>query len=576
MVYLEQKTVRHLLLAAVVALLVLNSDGRASVIQPSLPQEQAAFLAGIPLSKRCILYPLQKSPQYLAYQKEIQEQWGFCRKIRYGAMQQWAKDHLARYPATRGILRYLFGGPDFLNAFAFFPDTRTMVLGGLEPVGEVPPPEALDLASLGTALQALQEALHTSLFCGFFITSEMKPQLTLGSFRGVLPVLYTELALTGNVIESVAMIRPFGSPGVEIIYHRPGGPPQTLYYFQADISNGKECRRFLSWLDDLGPGASYLKAASYLLPLDSFSETRNFLMRTSLLILQDDSGLPFRSFLPGDWQIQLFGVYTEPLPIFNLGKDPRLAEAYQSGLRAGSLPFGAGYHVQPDDANLLLAVRCGAIGADRLPSTPRVSTTPITAELPAPTPKPKPIRIRKALPVTIKKAISVPTPTPAPTPKPIPSPLQELTPAPTPEKTPETDFNQIVENPHKETNNSGVAEAASIQMNPVEAFPSPKATPTSTPEPTATPSPTPAPSNPEVQSTPVPAQSGNSINTNAETAPSPSNTSTAAPEQKAPEAAPASTPIETPQPATAEMPKASPEASSEPAAPAPSATGTTN
>lgn len=532
MAYFTKQPVRRALAAASVTIMILCSGAQAAVLQPSSPHEQAQFLAGIPLGKGSILHQLQKSPAYRQHQKELQEQWLFCRRIRYGAMQQWAREYLARYPATRGVLRYLFGGPDFLNAFAFFPDTRIMVLGGLEPVGEVPPPEALDPTSLGTALKALEEALHTSLFCGYFITSEMKPQLAQGSFRGVLPVLYAELALTGNIIDSVSMLRPFGSPGVEIIYHRQGGTPQTLCYFQADLSNGKECRRFLSWLSDLGPGASYLKAASYLLPLDSFSETRNFLTRTSSLILQDDSGLPFRSLLPGEWQIQLFGIYSDPLPIFKLGRDPSLEEAYRSAMRVGPIPFGAGYHVQPEDANLMLAVRLQSAGlfSGEIPQT--APPQPVLPSFAAPIPKSKPIRIRKALPVPIKKAIAIqtPKPTPLPTPQQAPSPLPETTVASPPEK--------ILDPPLQ----------TSSLIPP-------------SPQPAATQ----ATAAPEAQPTPV-------------------STTTPSPETKSPaDAMPSSTPSETPHPSPAETPQAAPqatpeatpEASPEPAAPAP-AEETTN
>ena len=405
------------LLLAVSAPAFAQSPGAGST-----PQEQAQFLAGIPLPPRSPLAALQRSPEYRAHKDALREQWDFCRQIRYGAMQRWATEHLARYPATRGVLRYLFGGPDFLNAYAFFPDTRVMVLGGLEPVGEVPPPEALTPAALGPALKALDEALHTSLFTGYFITSEMKPQLAQGAFRGVLPVLYTELALTGNIIDSVSPERPFGSPGVRITYHRPGGPAQTLWYFQADLSNGKECRRFLAWLGELGPGASYLKAASYLLPLDSFSETRNFLTRTSDLILQDDSGLPYRAFEPGLWRLSLYGVYTDPLPIFKLQRDPALTEAYASPLRVGSLPFGAGYHVRATDANLLLAVRENERPGQAVSAPAAPPAVPAFAT-PAPTPRPAKVRIRKALPVPIRKAIPVVTLVPAPMPVVAPQPV---------------------------------------------------------------------------------------------------------------------------------------------------------
>jgi hypothetical protein len=263
----------------------------------------------------------------------------------------------------------------------------------------------------------------------------MKPQLVRGSFQGVLPVLYTELALTGNLIQSVQLVRPFGAPGVQIIYRRPGGPEQTLYYFKADLSNGKECRNFLAWLGDLGAGCSYLKAASYLLPMNEFSETRDFLLRTSQLILQDDSGIPYRSFTPGDWRIQLFGVYTEPLPIFKLRREPELEAAYSSPLFAGGLSFGAGYHVNANDANLLLATKNSVnTSVDALAVTATAVTAPPARPAfsePTPKPKVKPIRIRKALAVPIRKAIPVRTPKPkkeeviresaAPTPSGIPA-----------------------------------------------------------------------------------------------------------------------------------------------------------
>lgn len=399
-------------LLTILLLLGISSQRTAAAeTLPSTAQEQALFLAGLPLPKQSALYSLQQSSEYRQHQKELQDQWAFCRSIRYENMQQWGRDHLGQYSATRGVLRYLFSGPDFLNAYAFFPDTRVMVLGGLEPVGEVPPPEALHVEALSPALRALRDALHTSLYCGYFITNEMKPQLVQGSFQGVLPVLYTELALTGNCIQSVQMVRPFGSPGVQIIYHRMGGPEQTLYYFKADLSNGKECKNFLAWLGDIGAGCSYLKAASYLLPRSAFSETRNFVLRSSRLILQDDSGIPFRSFLPGDWQIQLFGVYTEPLEIFKLRQEPELEAAYRTALFRGGLPFGAGYHVNANDANLLLAVRTNGhvtADADMLPT--QMTAPPAVPAFSAPTPKPTPIRIRKALPVPIRKAIPVCTP----------------------------------------------------------------------------------------------------------------------------------------------------------------------
>jgi hypothetical protein len=330
------------------SLLTLLSSGTPQLKADSTPREQAEFLAGLPPSSQSPLAAAQQGEAYKAHQKEISDKWAFCRKARYEAMQKWGEENLGKVKGSKEIVRYLFGGPDFPNA-------RVMVLGGLEPIGEVPPPEKLKPGMLAQSLASLRQALRTSLYCGYFITSEMGGQLHQGCFRGVLPVLYTELALTGNTVDSVNFEQPFGAPGVRITYHRPGHSEQTLYYFQSNLANGEQCRRFLSWLGTQGEGATYLKAASYLLHGSEFSETRDFLLRTSSVVVEDDSGIPYRYFAQGGWDIRLFGEYASPLPIFSGYTQRDFREAYKTPAYVGPIAFGAGYHVVPAHANILLA-----------------------------------------------------------------------------------------------------------------------------------------------------------------------------------------------------------------------------
>lgn len=336
------------------ALLVLSP---AIVAASSLPQEQALFLAGLRIPGGGPLAELQNSPAYENHREQLGEKWDYCRKARWDAMQSWARKNLPR-SSSRGVVRYLFGGPDFLGVHAFFPDARTIVLGGLEPVGAVTSPEELSPASLEASLGATRTAIGTALFAGYFVTREMNAQLRQGNFWGVLPLLYAQLALTGNKILSVDMVRPFGSPGVKIDYRRGWRGPQTLYYFQANVANGADCGRFLSWLDSLGEGASYLKAASYLMHGNGFSQVRSFLIDTSSLVVEDDSGIPFRHFDPEQWKIKVFGEYAQP--IFSGYYQNDFRDAYATRANAGPLPFGAGYQVFSDKANILVAARAAA------------------------------------------------------------------------------------------------------------------------------------------------------------------------------------------------------------------------
>jgi len=353
---------------------------------PSSPQDQAQFLAGLPVSSGSPLAELQKSADYLSHRDQLSKKWDYGRKVRWEAMQSWARKHL-NHGSTRGVVRYLFGGPDFLGAHAFFPNADTLVLGGLEPVGAVVPPESLAAPALAASLGATRQAMSTALFAGYFVTREMNVQLRQGNFWGVLPLLYAQLALTGNKIVSAEMVRPFGSPGVKIVYRKGMRGPQTLYYFQANVANGAEGGRFLSWLGSMGEGASYLKAASYLMHSEGFSQVRSFLLNASTLVVEDDSGIPFRHFDPGLWKIKVFGEYNQP--IFSGYYQNDFRDAYATRANSGPLPFGAGYQVSSDKANILLATRTG-------PAIARAKTQP--KKKPEPAARPVETAVAKAKP----------------------------------------------------------------------------------------------------------------------------------------------------------------------------------
>lgn len=395
----------------------------------SSANDQALFLAGLPASSAGPLARLQESPAYQDHSDNLAEKWRYCRKARWEAMQSWARKNLS-HQSTRGVVRYLFGGPDFLAAHAFFPNAHTLVLGGLEPVGAVAPPESLAPAALSASLGATRQALSTALFAGYFVTREMNAQLRQGNFWGVLPLLYAQMALTGNKILSVEMVRPFGSPGVKISYRKGMRGPQTLYYFQANVANGPECGRFLSWLSSLGEGVSYLKAASYLLHGGSFTQVRNFLLQTSTLIVEDDSGIPFRFFDPNRWRLKVFGEYNQP--IFSGYYQNDFRDAYATKVNAGPLPFGAGYQVHSDKANILVATRTGKADVPapariddepaRRPAAPFLVAKEEPRRAPATTAK---VQTPKPLPASRPKADVVRA-----KPKPVPAPVQSASAAP--------------------------------------------------------------------------------------------------------------------------------------------------
>ncbi len=363
-----------------VLLLFLSAFGIAQEIREALPvdsspDDQARFLAGIPLNASSPLAPLQGGSAYLEHLIQFGRAWSRFRDNHFDPKRVWVSEVRALFPRKK-TLYYLFSGPDFINASAMFPDVETFILVGLEPVGEVFPPEKLDDAQISTGLAALRKATETTLQFSYFITKDMKQDLDRAEFRGVLPILYTFLAFPGYRISETQLVsldehgvlhQKEGEkmPGVRIRFSEPGsGAQKTIYYFRGDLSDsglGGESAGLLKWLLSQPRGEAYLKAASYLLHESYFSKARNFLLGHSDSILQDDSGIPFRFFSPDTWNLFLFGKYTRPIEIFDTKFQPELRRAFETDSTVRPLPFGTGYQWRPGESNLMLAVRKSAV-----------------------------------------------------------------------------------------------------------------------------------------------------------------------------------------------------------------------
>jgi hypothetical protein len=127
----------------------------------------------------------------------------------------------------------------------------------------------------------------------------------------------------------------------------------------------------------LGPGVTYLKAASYLLYDDYFSTIRDAILSNSIGVVEDDSGLPLRAFKPSVWTVTPYGNYTGPINLFKEKLQPDLTQFYASRPHA-PLPFGSGYKFNASESSLLVATR--------VPTTAPVAT-PIPTAAPVPVAK---------------------------------------------------------------------------------------------------------------------------------------------------------------------------------------------
>jgi hypothetical protein len=346
------------------AVIVASAHGYA-LAQNASPDDVARFLAGMPPSAGSPLTPLTRNQGWQRHAKWFDSNWDLLEKRQLSKVRAWSERNLKDY--RQNTLYYMFSGPDFMYANAFYPSANTYLMAGLEPVGAIPTATERTVASL----PRIQQSIGTSLRLSFFITNHMRSQLTGGDLAGTLPILYVYIARSGKTIREVSLINldkdgtvhPAKGearnmiPGVKIVLGSGSGPTQTVYYFRSDVSNsGLQASGFLKFAATLGNGNGLIKSASYLMHSGNFSQIRDFIMGHSQYIVQDDSGIPLAAFRPDTWNFQPYGAYLGPIAIFPGRGQPRLGELFKKA-KSPPLDFGIGYRHRGHDSNLLLAVR---------------------------------------------------------------------------------------------------------------------------------------------------------------------------------------------------------------------------
>lgn len=387
-------------LSAGVALLAaaLVSTALAS---PSL-DDTAKVLAGLQPSPGSPLEAVTAAPGWKAQAAKFAQMWDRFNERQLARVREWAGRELPAVRRETPVLYYTFSGPDILYANAFFPDCRTYVLCGLEPVGAVPDLLALGPANVPPALGRLYGSLKTVLSLSFFKTKDMGSDFRNRDLPGTTPVLKAFLARLGKTVRDVQLVgldrdgnelprnrdsaaheNAGLTPGVKISFDSgPATPEQTLYYFSADISNDGLVKSpgFANFCRKLEPGAGLVKAASYLMHTSPFSATRDFLMERCKFILQDDTGIPAKILTGRNWQTKPYGRYIRPIDMFRGYYQEDLAKIHAAGDKV-PLGFGIGYHYRIDECNMLLAARDpSAIPVAQVPQPPPAPAAPAVPE----------------------------------------------------------------------------------------------------------------------------------------------------------------------------------------------------
>ena len=378
-----------------------DTSRRAAPAAPVAPKEKpplaipglndtALLLAGLPVVPDSPLHRLSQSEAFQQHRKEMQGFWARIRNENIAKIRQWRDENVPGSLDKNPVL-YPLSGADYLNAYAFFPNAREYLLIALEPPGEIPDIRVLTQEEQKNGLSAIRRTVRSLASINYLQSKTMRDELTNSTFRGVIPILLLFASGLGHTVQQVrsVTIDEEGRLSSEIKdstpekYHRVAGinVPETRVHgvqiqFLDGVDRDSKSITYLQFelkdqaFDDSRPEGKFLrglrgrntilKSAVYLLHGANYGKVREFILGNSDLIIQDDSGIPYRYFRSSDWEETLFGMYTRPQPLGGLAnppQQPQLAQQYALGNRPLAFPYGYGALWGIGRSNLMLFVK---------------------------------------------------------------------------------------------------------------------------------------------------------------------------------------------------------------------------
>jgi hypothetical protein len=364
--------------ALAVALVMASSAGAQSGDFDRRATGTAQILAGIvPPSGDPVLDRLVTSKAFAEHQKWMGSQWARV-SGQIATISGWRDREVTIPGASAKTLLYPFSGPDFLNAYALFPDHPRYIFFSLERPGSLPDLESLTVAQFARLLPDVRRAVRDIFERNYFITDYMSKQLTTPWVQGTVPIMATMMALMDLRIVRIEGIDLY--PELTMAYQTPDarrprkllrgvrlefnngqpGPPHELYYFSVDATDkslDEFYPGFLDWVGQHRPASALLKSASYLLHDSQFEKTRTMILASADFVIQDDSGIPYRFLHQSPWQVRLYGRYHRPIKELRYGYQADLESAYKATSNVPELPFPFGYHWKGRRSGLLIAHR---------------------------------------------------------------------------------------------------------------------------------------------------------------------------------------------------------------------------
>lgn len=322
-------------------------------VQPVSPTTTAQLLAGVfPTTTTSTV----ETTAWRQHRSSMGEQWILLQR-RLQAIKDWRRENIGQERTPCKTLLYPFSGPDFLNAYAFFPSCNVYILFGLESPGQAPNLETMTEQQTIQYLTDMRASLSDLLHRNYFITNHMATQLNTPSLQGVTPLLMATMGGLHLQIKNIELVSIHTAKGVKITFNSGGvfQKDQIMYYFSQDASNGPLSKnpQFVSFISADKQSYTLIKSASYLLHHPEFSTMKTNLLDTTVLLIQDDTGIPYKHL--HNWQVIPHGKYLGTIEIFSNRFQADLDTLYQVTPNVPPLAFSFGYLWRNEQSGLIIA-----------------------------------------------------------------------------------------------------------------------------------------------------------------------------------------------------------------------------
>lgn len=337
--------------------------------------EISAILGGINDSGNTLSH-LYDSSAWKENREFMNTSWKRLENSRLAKLDSWSKAELAGPNKNCNVVFYPFSGPDFLTANAFFPKAKKIVMLGLEPIGSLPEISKFNNLEAKDYSEDFKHSLNDIFQRSYFITQYMLRDFQKQKVNGLLPVLCFFIKKTGHKITDIRYLVKKGNDtiveneyntrasyfGVKVSCEK-DSIRKEVYYFRYDVSNKQfnDTCVFYKFINANSKDAvTYVKSASYLLHANFMTNMKKLILRNSLYVLEDDTGIPYDDIdKEKKYDIKLYGRYVKPIKDFPyLRMQTSIVKAFEKDSASiPNLPFHLGYHWQSKQDLLILASR---------------------------------------------------------------------------------------------------------------------------------------------------------------------------------------------------------------------------